>query len=139
MNAYASQYPPAIPIDPSYKEFFQAFYATSDTPEAHEDYVKYFTKDATLVMASKIAVGRDEILALRKAMWETVSSRAHAPLKIFPFGPDANEVMLYGTVKYGLKVGGESSKDWAARAHLVKEGDGKVMMSFYQVYLDTAA
>lgn len=68
-------------------------------------------------------------------MWETVSSRAHAPLKIFPFGPDANEVMLYGTVKYGLKVGGESSKDWAARAHLVKEGDGKVMMSFYQVYL----
>ena len=72
---------------------------------------------------------------MRKAMWETVSSRAHAPLKIFPFGSDANEVMLYGTVKYGLKVGGESSKDWAARAHLVKEGDGKVMMSFYQVYL----
>lgn len=43
--------------------------------------------------------------------------------------------MLYGTVKYGLKAGGESSKDWAARAHLVKEGDGKVMMNFYQVYL----
>ena len=68
-------------------------------------------------------------------MWETVSSRAHAPLKIFPFGPNANEVMLYGTVKYGLKAGGESSKDWAARAHLVKDGEGTVMMDFYQVYL----
>ena len=68
-------------------------------------------------------------------MWEKVSSRAHAPLKIFPFGPDANEVMLYGTVKYGLKAGGESSKDWAARAHLVKDGEGTVMMDFYQVYL----
>jgi hypothetical protein len=68
-------------------------------------------------------------------MWEKVSSRAHAPLKIFPFGPDASEVMLYGTVKYGLKAGGESSKDWAARARLVKDANGKVMMSFYQVYL----
>ena len=68
-------------------------------------------------------------------MWEKVESRAHAPLKIFPFGPDASEVMLYGSVRYGLKAGGESCKDWAARAHLVKDGHGKVMMDFYQVYL----
>ena len=76
-----------------------------------------------------------EILSLRKAMWEKISSRAHKPLQIFPFGPNADEVMLYGTVKYGFKAGGESSKDWAARAHLVKEADGKVKMDFYQVYL----
>ncbi|USP78285.1 hypothetical protein yc1106_05559 [Curvularia clavata] len=135
MSAYSSEYPPAIAVDSSYKEFFERFYATSDAPDAHEDYVKYFTRDATLIMASKVAMGRDEILALRKAMWEKISSRAHAPLKIFPFGPNANEVMLYGTVKYGLKAGGESSKDWAARAHLVKDGEGTVMMDFYQVYL----
>jgi len=171
MNSYASQYPAAVAFDPAYTQFFERFYATSDTPEAHEDYVKYFTQDATLIMASKKVVGPEgawsfaffiepcdetsppfrrsetlfpvpradsklaEILSLRKAMWEKVSSRAHAPLKIFPFGPNANEVMLYGTVKYGLKVGGESSKDWAARAHLVKEDDGNVKMSFYQVYL----
>lgn len=42
--------------------------------------------------------------------------------------------MLHGTVKYGLKAGGESSLDWAAHARLVKEGE-KVKMSFYQVYL----
>ena len=76
-----------------------------------------------------------EILSLRKGMWEKVSNRAHKPLKVFPFGPKAVEVMLYGTVKYGFKAGGESSKDWAARAHLVKEEDGKVRMNFYQVYL----
>jgi hypothetical protein len=75
-----------------------------------------------------------EILATRKAMWEKVSSRSHNPIKIFPFGAYADEVMLYGTVKYGLKSGGESEVDWAARAKLVKE-DGKVKMSFYQVYL----
>lgn len=75
-----------------------------------------------------------EILALRKAMWEKVASRKHEAIKIFPFGPNSDEVMLYGTVQYGLKAGGESGLEWAARAHLVKE-DGRVKMDFYQVYL----
>ncbi|KAI4937392.1 uncharacterized protein J4E92_002122 [Alternaria infectoria] len=124
MSSYVSQYPPAVEFDPAYKKFFEEFYATSDAAEAHEEYVQYFTKDATLVMASKRVVGREEILALRK---------------MFPFGPKSDEVMLYGTVKYGFKAGGEASKDWAARAHLVKEDGGKVKMNFYQVYLDTGA
>lgn len=42
--------------------------------------------------------------------------------------------MLHGTVKYGLKAGGESGLDWAAYARLIKE-EGKVKMEFYQVYL----
>lgn len=77
------------------------------------------------------------ILSLRKSMWEKVSSRSHRPIKIFPFGSYSDEVMLYGTVEYGLKAGGNSGLDWAARAHLVKneEDGGKVKMDFYQVYL----
>lgn len=75
-----------------------------------------------------------EILALRKGMWEKVSSRKHDPTKVFPFGPNSNEVMLYGKVEYGLKAGGSSGKEWAARAILTEE-EGKVKMSFYQVYL----
>jgi hypothetical protein len=77
---------------------------------------------------------RPEILALRKAMWEKVASRKHVAKKVFPFGPNADDVMLYGTVHYGLKAGGESGLDWAARAHLVKE-NGKVKMDYYQAYL----
>jgi len=42
--------------------------------------------------------------------------------------------MLYGTVDYDLKDGRQNSVDWAAHAHLVKEGDA-VKMDFYQVYL----
>jgi hypothetical protein len=67
-------------------------------------------------------------------MWEKVSSRAHKPLKVFPYGPNSDKLMLYGTVNYGLKTGEASTKDWAARAHLVKK-DGEVKMNFYQVYL----
>ena len=75
-----------------------------------------------------------EILTLRKGMWEKIVRRKHTAIKVFPFGPNANEVMLYGTVQYGLKDGREATVDWAARAHLVKK-DGAVMMDFYQVYL----
>ncbi|RMZ69922.1 fungal specific transcription [Pyrenophora seminiperda CCB06] len=137
MHSYASQYPTSIDFDIAYKNFFERFYAASDAPgaEAHDQYTTFFAEDATLIMASKQVQGRAEIKSLREAMWEKVASRVHEPVKIFPFGPNADEVMLYGTVKYGLKAGGESSKDWAARAQLVKDDDGKVMLKFYQVYL----
>lgn len=67
-------------------------------------------------------------------MWANVATRSHAPLKIFPFGPNSNEVMLYGTVDYVSKAGKESGLDWAARAHLVEQGGG-LKLKFYQVYL----
>lgn len=73
-------------------------------------------------------------MTLRKSLWDKVSSRSHNPIKIFPFGSYADEVMLYGTVKYVLKEGGEKEIDWAARAKLVKEDD-KVKMEYYQVYM----
>lgn len=76
----------------------------------------------------------EEILSVRKGMWEKVSSRAHHPTKIFPFGSDSDEVMLYGSVDYGFKAGGKASKHWAAHARMVKV-DGVVKMSLYQVYL----
>lgn len=77
---------------------------------------------------------RVEILAFRKGMWEKVKSRLHKPTKIFPFGQNTDEVMLYGTVDYELKDGRKTAVDWAARGHLVKE-DSVVKMDFYQVYL----
>ncbi|THX08699.1 hypothetical protein D6D18_01565 [Aureobasidium pullulans] len=138
MSSYASEYPAGDKFDPEYKAFFEQFYETSDTPSAHEKYSNQFTQDATLIMASKKAQGREEILSLRKGMWEKVNSRKHTAVKIYPFGSDSNEAMLYGKVEYSLKDGREATVDWAARAHLVKQ-DGAVMMDFYQVYLDTAA
>ena len=67
-------------------------------------------------------------------MWDKVASRSHRPLQLFPFGANPNEFMLFGTVEYGLKAGGSSAKDWAARA-ILNEEDAAVKMSFYQVYL----
>jgi len=71
---------------------------------------------------------------LRQGLWEKVSNRAHFPEKVYPFGANSDEVMLYGSVKYELKDGKKATVDWAARAHLTKE-DGQAKLDFYQVYL----
>ncbi|KAH7360576.1 hypothetical protein BKA65DRAFT_188723 [Rhexocercosporidium sp. MPI-PUGE-AT-0058] len=137
-HSYKSAIPPGIQLDEGIRAFFEEFYKTSDTPDAHDRYADSFTADADFIMASKRARGRDEILALRKGMWATVASRLHTPVKIFPFGSGADELMLFGTVKYELKDGRKAEVEWAARAKMAKV-DGEWKMGFYQVYLDTAA
>jgi hypothetical protein len=57
MHNYKSE--TQLDLDPDFRTFFEDFYATSDTPEAHEHYVKYFTEDATVIMASKKVKGSD--------------------------------------------------------------------------------
>ena len=66
-------------------------------------------------------------------MWDKVASRKHVAEKIFSFGSGSDEVMLHGTVEYGMKDGTKSSRDWAARARMQKK-DGQVKMSYYQGY-----
>ena len=60
-HTYKSEYPPGSQIDEGIKTFFEDFYRTSDTPtpDAHKKYAAAFTKDAKLVMISKVARGYD--------------------------------------------------------------------------------
>jgi hypothetical protein len=58
-HSYKSEYPPGVQADDGIKAFFEEFYKTSDTPDAHEKYADSFTGDATLIMASKKGVGRE--------------------------------------------------------------------------------
>ncbi|KAE9379173.1 hypothetical protein N431DRAFT_327436 [Stipitochalara longipes BDJ] len=137
-HSYKSEYPAGVQVDGGIKAFFEEFYKTSDTPDAHEKYADSFTGNATVVMASKRAEGREEILQLRRGMWVAVASRQHTINKIFPFGSGSNEAMLYGTVAYTLKDERKATVEWGARANLVKDG-GDWKLHFYQVYLDSAA
>lgn len=60
-HTYKSTYPPYTKVDSGIVQFFEDFYKLSDTPDAHDEYVDQFTKDATLVMASKKGVGSEGI------------------------------------------------------------------------------
>lgn len=58
-HTYRSAIPPGIQLDEGIRSFFETFYKTSDTPDAHDAYADSFTEDADFVMASKKARGRD--------------------------------------------------------------------------------
>ena len=125
-------------IDHRIPEFFTKFYQVSDNPDQHEEYARSLTEDATLIMGTRTAKGYKDILEIRKGLWSgPVKTRKHTLNKIFPFGDNSNEVMLYGSVKYGLKNGKELTVDWAGRA-LMRHTKSGVKMGFYQVYLDSA-
>ena len=70
-------------------------------------------------------------------MWSAVKARSHNPIKVFPFGADSEEVMLYGTADFVFKdeSKGKASKEWAARAKLRKVSDEEWKLEEYQVYL----
>ncbi|QIW95471.1 hypothetical protein AMS68_000989 [Peltaster fructicola] len=139
MSQYAASVPADGSVSPAIQKFFESFYRTSDTGEAHEAYAEHFTKDGTLVMIADEVKGHSAIVQKRHAMWASVSSRSHKPTRIFAFGPGSEDVMLYGTVDYSLKDGKKASGvEWAARAHFVEQ-NGELKMDFYQVYLDSAS
>lgn len=58
-HSYESQYPDDTPVEPGIVKFFQNFYAVSDRPEALDEYVDLFEKDATFMLASKVSRGHD--------------------------------------------------------------------------------
>ena len=58
MSLYVSEYP-SVDFDSTLKRFYEDFYLISDTPDAHEKYVQQFTKDATVIMASKTTRGHE--------------------------------------------------------------------------------
>jgi hypothetical protein len=141
MSNYVAAVPQNVKLDPKVAKVFANFYATSDDPseKKHHDYANAFTSDATLVMGLRKVQGYDAILELRKSLWiGPVKTRLHTLHKIFPFGDDANEVMIFGHVDYQLKNGKDVTVNWAGRAQMVDDG-GDLKMSFYQVYSDSAA
>ncbi|KAK4949961.1 hypothetical protein LTR10_011803 [Elasticomyces elasticus] len=137
MSTYKGQTPSDLQVDPRIVPFFERFYAVSDDPEAHEEYAQSFVPNADFAMGAKKTVGYDGILELRHGLWTgPVKTRKHSLTKIFPFGSGSNELMLYGTVDYGLKNGKEVTVDWAARA-VMAEHQGALKFKLYQVYVDS--
>jgi hypothetical protein len=72
-------------------------------------------------------------------MWDKVAVRQHRPEKVFAseFNGEARgevEYMIHGALVLNMKNGDESKVTWAARAAL-REHEGRLRYSFYQVWL----
>lgn len=69
MSTYVGQVPSDVKLDPRIVPFYENFYRVSDSPEAHDEYVDAMTSDGLLIMGTKKATGKDELMALRKGLW----------------------------------------------------------------------
>ncbi|KIW12796.1 hypothetical protein PV08_07983 [Exophiala spinifera] len=139
-STYTGATPADVQVDPRIVPFFETFYAVSDDPSAHEAYAQSFLPDADFTMGAKKTKGYDGILALRHGLWSgPIKTRKHTLTKIFPFGSGGGgggELMLYGSVDYGLKNGKDVTCEWAARA-VMAEYEGALRFKLYQVYVDS--
>ena len=52
---------------------------------------------------------------------------------VFPFGHNAEEVMLHGRSNNVSKAGEASTFTWAARMHFRRSDDGKVLIDKYTI------
>lgn len=75
-------------------------------------------------------------MSFRKAGWEKVETRKHVYKGVFPSAEKPEEeIMLYGTVDYGMKDGSvKNGVEWAALMNLTKV-EGEYKLKKYQVWI----
>jgi hypothetical protein len=132
---YTLRTPTTSTLDPRIVPFFETFYAVSDNPSAHQEYVDSFTPSAKFIMGTKSTSGTNGIMELRKGLWSgPVITRKHHVEKLFVFDGQGRQCMLHGCVDYVLRNGKSVNVEWAGRATLV-EHEGRLRFQEYQVYL----
>jgi len=125
----------------SYQSFIASFYAASDASpaadaSANDAYVSHFLPHSTMIMGPITYEGHAGLHRFREAGWEKVALRKHVVKGVFPSLTSPDELMLYGTVDYGMKDG--SSKEgveWAARMVFADPTVEAPKLKFYQVYI----
>ncbi|GAA5904797.1 nuclear transport factor 2 family protein [Sporobolomyces salmoneus] len=123
--AYEFSAPPSL--DQAKVEFISAFYRTSDSRDV-DQYLNFLTSDVDFIMGLNAVKGEAAVRKIRETMWGGVETRAHNPEKAFENG---NEVMLHGTVSYGLKNGEKVEHvGWAAK--MVFAEGSELKLSRYQ-------
>lgn len=115
------------------KSFVEGFYKQSDTkpPVEEDEYVNYFTPEATLIIGVNLAKGSDEIRQFRQNIWANVSKRHHVVHNVAAVND--TDILLNGDVDYVLNDGSSSTKSWAA--YIEFESPAQEKMKYYRVYI----
>ncbi|PRQ75430.1 hypothetical protein AAT19DRAFT_14452 [Rhodotorula toruloides] len=130
-------HPPSLPS--SLISFITHFYQTSDKPDAVDTYLSFLTPDVEFVMGLN-AVRGSAVRKIRENMWGGVATRQHVPSAVYT-NADGSELMIHGTVIYGLRNGKKvENVGWAALMVFEEEGAKREewKMRRYQVWLDGA-
>ncbi|KAI0485352.1 hypothetical protein GGR56DRAFT_70736 [Xylariaceae sp. FL0804] len=122
-------------LDPAIKKHIASLYEAVDSKEL-EFWGSHFAEDALMKKGATHAKGRENLVALVTKSWGVVQSREHTVYAVFPFGKDAEEVMLHGRSNNVSLEGQASTFTWAARMHFRRSEDGKVLIDQYTIIVD---
>lgn len=135
MANYTPQGSETYPVNPRIIACLEQFYRIADNNDLIDEFADCYTPTGTLISGKQKAVGRAEILVARKkaVTGPHIVWRRHRAGRIFQFGKDSGEIMVYGVADYKLTNGKEVPMEWASRGILV-EHEGKMKLDFYQTY-----
>ncbi|GAA6008308.1 nuclear transport factor 2 family protein [Rhodotorula paludigena] len=124
------------------RDFLAAFYRTSDQPDAIDDYLAFLAPDVDFIMGLNAVRGHQAVRKIRENMWGGVQTRRHQPHAVFvqdargdgDHDDGARQLMLHGTVDYGLRNGKTvDAVGWAALVVFAdSDGTSELKMKRYQ-------
>ncbi|KIV98847.1 uncharacterized protein PV09_09418 [Verruconis gallopava] len=123
-------------LDPAIKAHISTLYAAVDNKETLDIWGSHFSEDAELKKGPVHVKGRENLIAATTKSWSVVKSREHIVYKVFPFGPNCDEVMLHGRSRNVTLEDEKVTFTWAARMHFRRSPDGKVEIDKYTIIVD---
>ena len=126
---------------------FVQLFKSWDMPESDDKYLDSWFPDGELVFGA-VSKGRPQVKAARESMVHAtkgpIVDLQHDLQKFFVLaGGDLDsaevEIIMTGEIWYLLKNGKKIDRAWASRAQIAKDhqGDGKIRIKHYEVYLDS--
>jgi len=100
-------------ILPNVRKSIENFYKVGDIPGAHQAYADCFEPEGSCLTLGVPYTGEAELLKMREGMWTLIERREHRPETIYRH--DNQNYVIYGTAKYDLKNGSQSTVAFFAR------------------------
>ncbi|EJT49516.1 hypothetical protein A1Q2_07379 [Trichosporon asahii var. asahii CBS 8904] len=121
----------SVPSD--IKAFVSEFYRLSDDPD-HDAYCSLFTPDASFLVGTVGAKGRDGIRSVRAKGWDNFDHRVHKHERIYVNEDEPDVAMLTGTIDYDRKDG-VSARDLCWAGKMVFDRSGGLKVKDYYVWV----
>ncbi|KAK4057769.1 hypothetical protein OIO90_000988 [Microbotryomycetes sp. JL221] len=132
----STQFANNVPQDK--QEFIRAFYATTDNRQALDEYVDFVTEDVDFIMGLKQVSSKQAVRQFRQGSWQGIATRKHVVHQVYTIDDECSQVMIHGTVSWGLENGKSvDNVGWAARMVFASEGSA-LKMSKYHVWVDAS-
>ncbi|KAJ5899980.1 hypothetical protein N7495_004724 [Penicillium taxi] len=121
-------------LNPAIKSHIKTLYTALDSKDM-QTWGAHFAEDAEMTMGPFTVKGRDSLIEAVTGTSADIKTRDHTIDSVFPFGPDADEVMLHGSCDSVTKDDQASTSTWAAIMHFKRSGHEDVLVDRYTVFV----